>query len=60
MFAWLKHKTELQKLQYSYCKLMKSAYKTALTDKNKSDQLHIKATEILNQIKKIESQSQSV
>lgn len=57
MFGWLKNKTELQKLQNSYCKLMKSAYKTALTDKHKSDQLHEKADQILSKIKKIENQS---
>ncbi|WP_152538641.1 Lacal_2735 family protein [Aquimarina macrocephali] len=57
MFVWLKNKTELQKLQYTYCKLMKSAYKLALTDKNKSDQLHQKADKILIQIKEIEGQS---
>jgi hypothetical protein len=54
MFVWLKNKTELQKLQYAYCKLMKSAYKLALTDRNKSDQLHQKADKILIQIKEIE------
>ncbi|MBG6170437.1 hypothetical protein IWQ47_003523 [Aquimarina sp. EL_43] len=36
---------------------MKSAYKLALTDKNKSDQLHQKADKILIQIKEIEGQS---
>lgn len=56
MFAWLKNKTELQKLQYHYCRLMKSAYKLALTDKDKSDQLHKKANEILEEIKKMEGQ----
>ncbi len=57
MFAWLKHKTELQRLQNSYCKLMKNAYKTAIKDKTKSDLLHKKANEILAQIKKIEGRS---
>lgn len=52
MFAWLRNKTELQKLQYHYCKLMKNAYELALTDRDKSDQLHKKANEILNEIKK--------
>ncbi len=57
MFTWLKHKTELQKLQYSYCKLMKSAYKIAIKDKDKSDQLHKQASEILSEIKKLENQT---
>ncbi|WP_103864835.1 MULTISPECIES: Lacal_2735 family protein [Aquimarina] len=57
MLAWLKHKTELEKLQHTYCKLMKSSYKLALTDKDKSDLLHQEADKILIQIKKIEGQS---
>ncbi len=57
MFIWLKNKTELQKLQYHYCKLMKNAYKLALTDKEKSDQLHEQADEILIQIKKLEGRT---
>ncbi|AXT63250.1 Lacal_2735 family protein [Aquimarina sp. AD10] len=57
MFAWIKQKTELQKLQHAYCKLMKHAYKLALTDKSKSDRLHDEANQILSQIKKIENQS---
>ncbi|MBQ0736336.1 Lacal_2735 family protein [Aquimarina celericrescens] len=57
MFAWFKNRTELQRLQYDYCKMMKSAYKLALTDKDKSDQIHEKANKLLSQIKKIESQS---
>ncbi|GAA4271041.1 Lacal_2735 family protein [Aquimarina gracilis] len=55
MFSWFKNRTELQKLQHDYCKMMKNAYKLALTDKKKSDQLHEKANEILSRIKKIES-----
>ncbi len=57
MLAWLKNRTELQRLQQNYCKIMKNAYKLALTDKEKSDQLHEKANEILSQIRKIEGQS---
>ncbi len=57
MFAWLRNKTELQKLQYKYCRMIKNAYKLALTDKKRSDQLHEKASELLSQIKKMESQS---
>ncbi|MBP2833471.1 Lacal_2735 family protein [Aquimarina sp. U1-2] len=57
MLAWFKHRTHLQKLQNDYCKMMKNAYKLALTDKEKSDQIHEKANKILAQIKKIESQS---
>ncbi len=57
MFGWLRNKSELQKLQSAYCKLMRSAYKTAVKDKSKSDLLHKKANEILTQIKEIESHS---
>ncbi|WP_062059808.1 Lacal_2735 family protein [Aquimarina longa] len=59
MFTWLKNKTELQRLQYNYCKLMKSSYKLALTNKQKSDQLHERANQIMLQIKEIEGQGQS-
>ncbi|MBL0684877.1 Lacal_2735 family protein [Aquimarina mytili] len=57
MFSWFRNKSELQKLQSTYCKLMRSAYKTAIKDKSRSDMLHKKANEILIQIKKIEGQS---
>ncbi|MEW7292578.1 Lacal_2735 family protein [Aquimarina sp. 2304DJ70-9] len=59
MFSWLRNKSELQKLQSAYCKLMRSAYKTAVKDKSKSDLLHEQANEILMQIKKIENHSAS-
>ncbi len=57
MVAWFKSKSELQKLQDIYCKLMKSSYKLAVKNKAKSDQLHQEADEILSQIKKIEQQN---
>lgn len=56
MVTWFKSKSELQKLQHMYCKLMKSSYKLALKNKVKSDQLHQEADEILSQIKKLEQQ----
>ncbi|WP_152537418.1 Lacal_2735 family protein [Aquimarina pacifica] len=50
MFIWSRNRSELQKLQDTYCKLMKSSYKISLRDKNKSDELHRRANQILNQI----------
>ncbi len=38
---------------------MKSSYKLALTNKQKSDQLHERANQIMLQIKEIEGQGQS-
>ncbi len=59
MFAWLRNKTKLQRLQSSYCKLMKNAYNMALKDKGKSDLLHKEACDILTEIKKMESNTSS-
>ncbi len=59
MPAWFKSKSRLQKLQDNYCKLMKSAYKIAVKNKDKSDLLHKEANQILMEIKKLENQSTS-
>lgn len=59
MFDWLKNKSELEKLENSYSKLMKNAYIIALNDVEKSNQLHQKADTILNQIKTIENKKAS-
>jgi len=56
MLKWLRNKTELQKLQHQYCKLMKNSYHLALRDKEKSDYLHDRANKILQEIKKLEHQ----
>ncbi|WP_445012616.1 Lacal_2735 family protein [Aquimarina mycalae] len=56
MLNRLRGKTELQKLQSQYCKLVKSSYNLAIKDKDKSDHLHKEAIKILDQIKKIEHQ----
>ncbi|MBQ4820400.1 Lacal_2735 family protein [Aquimarina sp. MMG016] len=55
MLGWLKHKTQLQKLEDKYCKLMKNSYQVALKDKDKSDAIHKKANQILHQIKKLQN-----
>ncbi len=54
MLKWIREKTELQKLQLQYCKLMKRSYQTAIKDKQKSDFLHDQAHKILLEIQKIE------
>jgi len=54
MFNWSKDKTDLQKLQKQYCRLMKSAYNLAIKNKEKSDRLHDEANQVLAEIKKIE------
>jgi len=56
MIPWFKNRNELQRLQYTYCKMIKNAYELALTDKEKSDRIHVKANQILSEIKRIESQ----
>lgn len=55
MLNRLKNKTRLQKLQSQYCKMMKSAYHTALKDKVKSDKIHEEAHLILREITKLKS-----
>ncbi|KAA1246050.1 Lacal_2735 family protein [Aquimarina sp. RZ0] len=57
MYHLLKGKTELERLQKQYSKMMKNAYELALKDKTKSDDLHEKASKILIEIKKIEHQA---
>ncbi|WP_378177257.1 Lacal_2735 family protein [Aquimarina sp. SS2-1] len=60
MFYWAKEKTNLEKLKKKYCRLMKTAYNLAIKDKEKSDRLHEEASKILQEIKKIEQQSDPV
>ncbi len=57
MLKWLKNKNQLQKLQSKYCKLMKSSYNLAVTDKQKSDYINTEAHKILIEIKKLEHTS---
>ncbi|MHA7058281.1 Lacal_2735 family protein [Aquimarina sp. M1] len=54
MFYWYKEKTDLEKLQKRYSRLMKSAYNLAIKDKVRSDLLHEEASKILLEIKKIQ------
>ncbi|WP_299213710.1 Lacal_2735 family protein [uncultured Aquimarina sp.] len=53
-YWWSKDKTDLQKLQKRYCRLIKNAYNLAIKDKEKSDLLHEEANKILTEIKKME------
>jgi len=57
MFSLLLHKTELQKLQDRYCRLMRSSYDIALTDKKRSDLIHDEAQRILDEIHKLKEES---
>jgi len=57
MITWFKYRNELEKLQYTYGKMMKNAFELAIKDKEKSDQLHLEAGKLLSEIKKIESQT---
>lgn len=54
MIEWLRNKTKLQKLQYKYCKLMKSAYTLAPKDKKKSDLIHEEANKIMKEIQELQ------
>lgn len=54
MFYWSKDKSDLEKLQKRYCRLMKSSYIIALKDKEKSDHLNEEANKLLIEIKKLD------
>ncbi|TPN84654.1 Lacal_2735 family protein [Aquimarina algicola] len=57
MLNWFKHKTELQKLQHSYCKLIKCSYEIALKDREKSEQIRKEADKILLRIRELEDKT---
>ncbi|WP_405205569.1 Lacal_2735 family protein [Aquimarina sp. LLG6339-5] len=57
MFYWTKDKSNLDKLQKRYCRLMKNAYNLAIKNKEKSDLLHKEASKLLIEIKKLQHQS---
>ncbi|MBW1298238.1 Lacal_2735 family protein [Aquimarina litoralis] len=56
MFYWSKEKSDLEKLQKRYCRLMKSSYTIALKDKEKSDSINEEASRVLIEIKKLAPQ----
>ncbi|SEL78800.1 hypothetical protein SAMN04487910_3254 [Aquimarina amphilecti] len=57
MFYWPRDKSNLEKLQKRYCRLMKTAYNLAIKNKEKSDLIHDEANKILIEIKKLKHQS---
>ncbi|PKA82209.1 hypothetical protein ATE92_0335 [Ulvibacter sp. MAR_2010_11] len=50
MHAWFKRKTRLERLKERYAQLMKKSYRTALTNKSKSDKLHRQAAKVFEEI----------
>ncbi|MUP44238.1 Lacal_2735 family protein [Gramella sp. BOM4] len=56
MFRISENKTKEERLCEKYCRLMERSYKIALTDKDKSDQLNQRARNILEELKKMDSQ----
>jgi len=59
MFGLFKKKTEVEKLQYRYKKLMEEAYKLKSINRSKSDQKYLEADNILKEIAIFESKSQN-
>ncbi|NCT10798.1 MAG: Lacal_2735 family protein [Flavobacteriia bacterium] len=59
MFGLFKKKTEVEKLQYRYKKLMEEAYKLQSINRSKSDQKYLEADNILKEIAIFESKSQN-
>lgn len=53
MFNLFKKKSELEKLEIQYKKLLDESYKLSHTNRKESDQKSAKANEILNRIEKI-------
>lgn len=53
MFNLFKKKSELEKLEVQYKKLLDESYKLSHTNRKQSDQKSAEANEILNQIEKI-------
>lgn len=53
MFNLFKKKSELEKLEVQYKKLLDESYKLSHTNRKKSDQKSSEANEILNRIEKI-------
>jgi len=54
MFGLFKKKTEIEKLQEKYEKLMKQAHTLSTSDRKASDAKHVEANEIMNQIEKLQ------
>lgn len=57
MFGLFKKKTEIEKLQEKYEKLMKEAFNLSKVDRAKSDLKTAEANEILDQIDALKSKS---
>ena len=53
MFNLFKKKSELEKLEVQYKKLLDESYKLSHTNRKQSDQKSAEANEILNRIEKI-------
>ena len=53
MFNLFKKKSELEKLEVQYKKLLDESYKLSHTNRKQSDQKSAEANQILNQIEKI-------
>ena len=55
MFGLFKKKSELEKLQESYQKLMSEAHRLSTINRSESDQKHQEANEILKKIEQLKS-----
>ena len=55
MFGLFKKKTELEKLQISYKKLLEESHKLSTINRKKSDDKAYEANEILKEIEKLQS-----
>ena len=53
MFSWFKKKSELEKLQEKYNRLMEEAFKLSTSNRMASDAKYAEADEIANQMEQI-------
>jgi hypothetical protein len=57
MFGLFKKKTEVEKLQEKYKKVMEEAFKLQSINRSDSDKKYLEADNLLKQIEKIQSKS---
>lgn len=59
MFGLFKKKSEVEKLQHQYKKLMEEAYKLQTINRSDSDQKYLEADNILKKIEALEAKAKS-
>lgn len=58
MFGWFKKKTEVEKLQEQYEKLMKQSHALSTTNRRESDKKYAEANSIMDKIAELQKQNE--